>query len=418
MSGNPLCSDEQLARLQAHVQRAYETVPYYRNLYDEAGVSPADLKSYEDLLRFPTIDKQAIIAAQQADPPLGSIVNEHAEPPAHIYCNAGSEYLYYSPSDFDSIVQMFSEQFATLGVRAGDIVDISSTFHWVMAGTIMNPAMRRLGASVIAGGPGMSELRMKIMRETGVTAIEIFTPYAEELASRFTQYGIDPVADLGVRLLIIGGELRSKDSKAKLEASWGGVAAREFYGVSEAGMVACECFEGGDGMHLSSYAVLEIVDPDTGRHVAPGAPGEVVTTELYRDTQPFIRYRSGDITEGMIFEECVCGRTTPRLKRIIGRNSDMVRVKGQFLSPAVMDQIVLSRPEIARWQVVLRRSARTDEMLLRLRPRDGATGLSPSVAEQIVSEIKGVVGVTCAAEIVSAEVLADDAAKVCDERTY
>ena len=58
-----------------------------------------------------------------------------------------------------------------------------------MAGTIMNPAMRRLGASVIAGGPGMSELRMKIMQETGVTAVEIFTPYAEELASRFDQYG-------------------------------------------------------------------------------------------------------------------------------------------------------------------------------------------------------------------------------------
>ena len=90
-----------------------------------------------------------------------------------------------------------------------------------------------------------------------------------------------------------------------------------------------------------------------------------MTTELYRDTQPFIRYRSGDITEGIEFGECVCGRTTPRLKRIIGRKSDIVRVKGQFLSPAVMDQIVLRRAEISRWQVVLRRSQRTDEMLLR-----------------------------------------------------
>ena len=75
-----------------------------------------------------------------------------------------------------------------------------------------------------------------------------------------------------MRLLIIGGELRSKDSKRKLESSWGGVAAREFYGVSEAGMVACECFEAGDGMHLSPYAVIEVIDPETGRHVPPGGP--------------------------------------------------------------------------------------------------------------------------------------------------
>lgn len=408
---HPLCTPTQLRQLQEHVRFAYEHVPFYRALYDEAGCGPDVITDYADLMRLPAIDKGMIIANQEAAPPLGDLRSYDADKLARVYINAGSEYLVYSPQDFERLTELFSEQFEVMGVRQSDVVDISSTFHWVMAGTIMDPAMRRLGATVVAGGPGMSELRMKVMRQARVTAVEIFTPYAEELASRFTDYGVDAVNDLQIRLLIIGGELRNKDSKARLEAAWGGAAVREFYGVSEAGLLACECFEVGDGMHLSPRVVIEVIDPESGEHVPIGAPGEIVTTELYRTAQPFVRYRSGDITEGVIVEECACGRLTPRIKRILGRRSDIYRVKGQFLTTAVIQQVLRQHPQVTAWQVLLRRPRNTDVVVLKV-VVDGQAG--GHLADRLASEIRGVAGFTCQVELV--DQLPADARQILDER--
>ena len=131
----------------------------------------------------------------------------------------------------------------------------------------MDLALRRLGATVVPAGPGMSDLRLKMMKKLGVTAAELFTPYAEELATKFADNRIDAARDLQVRLLMVGGELRDSEALDRLRQAWGGAAIREFYGVSEAGMMAAECLEGGDGMHISPFCVVEVIDPEMGGHV-------------------------------------------------------------------------------------------------------------------------------------------------------
>jgi phenylacetate-CoA ligase len=317
----------------------------------------------------------------------------------------------------DATAAMFAAQFETMGVGASDVVDVSSTFHWLMAGTNMDIALRRIGAAVVPGGPGMSELRMKVMRDVGVTVLEAFTPYAEELASRFGEYGIDVEQDLQVRLLMIGGELRQRDARSRLETAWGGAAVREFYGVSEAGMVAAECLEAGDGMHLSPDVLVEIVDPDTGRHVAPGEGGEIYTTELYRGAQRFVRYRSGDITEGVDFGPCACGRSTPRLRRILGRNGEIARVKGLFVAPAVVEQLVRARAGATRWQVVIDRPKNLDAMWLRVEA-DADGDAAAELCRSLVRDVKGAIGLTCEVEAVAAGTLATDAPAIHDKRNF
>lgn len=366
---------------------------------------------------MPTITKPEVIADQEARPPFGTQLAVDAGELRRIFCNAGSLYLWFTAADLDALAEMFAAQFATMGVQHGDVVDVSSTFHWLMAGTNMDIALRRLDATVVPGGPGMSELRTKLLRELRVTVLEAFTPYAEELASRFGDYGIDPVRDLQVRLLLIGGELRQREARARLEAAWGGAAVREFYGASEAGMVAAECFEVGDGMHLSDEVLVEVIDPDTGEHVPPGEGGEVVTTELYRTAQRFIRYRTGDITAGVDFGPCACGRTTPRLRRILGRNGEIARVKGLFVSPAVVRQVVAARASDARWQVLIDRPGNLDRMTLRLESKlVGDT--AEALRRALVRDVKGAIGLTCEVELVGAGSMPDELPPIADARTF
>jgi phenylacetate-CoA ligase len=410
-----LCTAEQLGRFRERLRYAYDHVPFYRERYEAAGLDPAGVETYADLVGVPPITKSEVIADQELRPPFGGQLARPAEELHRVFCNAGSLYLWFTEQDLDAIGALFAHQFETMGVRPTDVVDVSSNFHWLMAGTNMDLALRRTGAAVVPGGPGMSELRLKIMREVGITVLEAFTPYAEELATRFEQHGIDPARDLKVRLLTIGGELRQREARERLESAWGGAAVREFYGVSEAGMLAAECFEVGDGMHLSREVLVEIVDPDTGAHVPPEEGGEIVTTELYRSAQRFIRYRTGDITEGVDFAPCACGRTTPRLRRILGRTGDIARVKGLFVAPAVVDQLVRARFGAARWQVVVDRPGTIDTMSLQVEADEAVlAGLSAA----LVQDVKGSIGLTCEVAAIPPGTLAHDAAPIVDRREF
>jgi phenylacetate-CoA ligase len=374
---------------------AYENVPFYRRRFEDAGVRPGDIADFQDLNRLPLISKEDVIADQEAHPPIGDLaVAPHDL--ARLHLIAGAYYVCLGANDQVALTQMFGDAFRTLGVSGTDVVDIASAFHWVMGGIQIDAALRAIGATVIAGGPGQSDRRMRVMRDLGVTVLQAFTPYAEELASRFERYGLHP-DDLRVRLLMIGGELRDSAAKQRLEASWGNAVAREFYGASEAGPAAAECFEGGDGMHVGSHCIVELVDPDTGRQVDVGAPGEVVTTELYRRAQPFIRYRTGDISEGFITDPCACGRDTWRLRRIIGRKSEIVRVKGLFIAPAMIDQIV-RREQEARWRAIIDRPTAIDRLTVQIE-WDGPDDAREAVRASYVRELKSTIDITCDVEL-------------------
>jgi phenylacetate-CoA ligase len=398
--GNSLCTPEQFVKLREHVEYAYANAPFYRSRFDSAGVKPSVLNVYSDLIKLPTVTKTEVIDAQLALPPFGGQRAEAAGDLARIYCNAGSLLLWFNQPDLDHMGQMFGDLMGIMGVRRGDIVDISSTFHWVLAGTTMDQALRLLGATVVPGGPGMSDLRLKMMKRLGVTAAELFTPYAEELATKFAANDIDVKRDLKIRLLMVGGELRDSGAMDRLREAWGGAAIREFYGVSEAGMLAAECGEG-SGMHISPYCVVEVIDPDTGAQLPEGHPGEIVVTEIYRTAQPYVRYRSGDITEGFTTEPCPCGRTTPRLRRILGRHSDIARVKGQFISPALVEQLVRKRVSAGAWQAVIDRPGNIDTMLLRVES-EGSAEQRTELEAILQKDVKATLAITVAVEAVAA----------------
>jgi phenylacetate-CoA ligase len=227
------------------------------------------------------------------------------------------------------------------------------------------------------------------------------------------QKGYDPHRDLAVRLGIIGGEIRSEAARRALGEPFGGIEIREQYGTAEVGIIANECEYGG-GMHLSDDHVVEVIDPATGKHVEADASGELVVSDVWRQAMPIIRYRTGDLTEGLNLDPCPCGHTTPRMQRIVGRVSDIPRIKGMFVVPRHVQTVLDRYPELGRFQLIVDRPARQDELTIRIALKQPVD--QDALGQRLVAEIRDAIRLTAALEFVDSQDLSEAAPLIEDRR--
>jgi phenylacetate-CoA ligase len=194
---------------------------------------------------------------------------------------------------------------------------------------------------------------------------------------------------------------------------FGGIQIREQYGTAEVGMIANEC-EFGGGMHLSDDHVVEVIDPVTGSHVNEGASGEFVVSDIWQQAMPIIRYRTGDLTEGLNLEPCPCGRTAPRMKRIIGRVSDIPRIKGMFVVPRNVQNVLDRYPQLGRFQLLVDRPARQDELTIKIVCRQPLD--QDVLGRRLVAEIRDAIRLTATVEFVDSHTLPEGMPLIEDRR--
>jgi phenylacetate-CoA ligase len=354
----------QLLRRQLHY--AYDRSPYYRRRFDDAGVNPHEFRTLIDYLeRTPFLKKEDIIEEQAKHPPHGSLLAVHPDEIVRLYVSPGPIVWSFTAAGYQRYCEAFAKGVYLCGVRRSDVVDVTPNYAWVPAGTFMDDGYRMLGAAVLPGSVGMSDFHVEVMKLAKVTVIHAFTTFLAQLGEVVRQKGYDPRRDLAVRLGIIGGEIRSEAARRALGEPFGGIQIREQYGTAEVGIIANEC-EFGGGMHLSDDHVVEVIDPTTAQPVEDGAGGEIVVSDVWRQAMPIIRYRTGDLTEGLNLEACPCGRSAPRLKRIIGRASDIPRIKGMFVVPRNVQNVLDRYPELGRFQLIVERPARQDELTIKI----------------------------------------------------
>jgi len=224
-----------------------------------------------------------------------------------------------------------------------------------------------VGATAVPSGPGNTELQIQIMRHLGVTAYLGFPRFLVNIVQRAEGMGYDFGRDFRLRKAHVGGEMFTTSMRGFLEER--GIQTWEQYGTADLGIIAWEC-EQRQGLHLFPGVFVEIVDPETGARLEPGQPGEVVVTS-FEEAYPLIRYGTGDAaiyTE----EPCPCGRTSPRLVDILGRVGQAPRVRGLFLVPKQVAEVVEPFKEIAACQAVITLSGLRDEITLRI---EGPAGL-------------------------------------------
>ncbi len=359
----------QLSRLTDSVQRA-ATSEFYARHFAEAGVTPSDIRSLEDVRRLPFTTKDDLRRAyptKMLTMPVGDMVRLHASSGT----TGSATVIYYTRRDLETWADLVARCMHMVGIRPGDTFQNIAGYGLFTGGLGIHYGAERLGCLTIPAGAGNSRRQFKLLEDFQVAAIHIIPSYALHLSSLFGEYGITPERLRHLRIALIGAEPHTDGARQRIEEAFD-LKAYNSYGLSEMNGpgVAFECQEQ-DGMHIWEDAYLaEIINPQTGEPVAEGEVGELVITTLCREGMPLIRYRTRDLTR-FLPGECACGRAHRRLDRIVGRSDDMLIVKGVNIYPMQVEKTLMSMPEVGQnYLIVLERDGYLDQMRVKVEIKD------------------------------------------------
>lgn len=336
---------------QFQVERLKKTVEiamgsnFYAPILKERNITPENIKSVEDIRRFPFTTKNDLRENYPfglASVPLSKVVRLHSSSGT----TGNPTVILHSQRDIEQWADAMTRSMYTIGLRSSDIIQNTSGYGMFTGGLGIQYASERLGALTVPAGAGNSKRHVKFIMDFGTTALHCIPSYATRLAAAFQEEGINP-ADTTVHTLIIGAEPHSDAQRKRIEEIWGAKAYNNF-GMSEmcGPGVAIECQEQ-NGLHIwEDNYIVEIVDPITLEPVADGEVGELVLTTLNREAMPLFRYRTRDLTR-FLPGDCPCGRTHRRLARFQGRSDDMIIVKGVNIFPIQIEKILMQFPELA-----------------------------------------------------------------------
>jgi len=333
----------QLERLQKHLAFAYLNSPYYRQAFDAHGVKPSDLKSLEDLSKFPFTNKKTERDRQIAVPDLGDMIAVPEKDIVFVSASSGSTGVPtlspFTKKDFDDFQNVESRQYWSIGMRPTDRYLHALNFSLFVGGPDVIGA-QNLGALCIWGGTIPSDRLLYIMKQFKPTITWTTPSYAWHLGEEAIKQGLDPRKDLAIRKIIVAGEPGGSipATRKAIEEIWG-ADLYDYYGLSDIfGSCAGMCPEK-HGLHLAEDNILlEVLDPETNEPVPDGTPGEMVLTTLLKEARPMIRFRTGDIVTRLA-GDCPCGRTFSRFE-VHGRVDDMIIVSGVNVFPSDIEYVV------------------------------------------------------------------------------
>jgi len=347
--------DYQNHSLRQIIQYAHQHSPGIRDKFRSAGIVPEDIRTVKDLEKVPITEKASLISLQEKDPPFGGFLSIRHNRLRRIYFSPGPILI---PEARQSRYWRWETAFYAAGFRKGDIVQVTLSYHLTPGGWMLEEPLHSLGCTVIAAGVGNLDSQVKIMHELGVAGFVGMPSFLLSIGDHAESLGIDLKKDLSLEVAFLTIELLTEPTRDSIEKRFG-MVARQGYGTAEVGAIAYECIEN-RGMHIADDLILEIVDPETGRQVGPGEIGEVIVT-LFNKAYNLIRFGTGDLS---YYDDspCPCGRTSPRLPRLVGRVDQTAKVRGVFIYPSQTDQLIDRYPEITKYQVVVDRQEGGDQI--------------------------------------------------------
>lgn len=338
------------------IHHAYKKAPTIKQIFQRSGIRPGQIKTIKDLELLPTLSKEELMEWEKVSPPFGGFVTIPIQNLERIFVSPGP--IFEPHQNIKILANMFYIQ----GFRKGDVVINAFNYHLVPAGILFDSALRSLGITVIAAGVGNTELMIETMQKLGVTGFIGLPSFLISLIEKAQTLGYDVKRDFMLRIASLTAEMLPSAIRNKLESEYG-INVRQFYGAAEVGTIAYECSEAG-GMHLNEQGVVvEIIDPETNKQLEPGEKGEIVVTSLSK-VFPLVRFRTGDLSFYST-ETCKCGSTSLKLKDILGRVGQAVKVRGLFLHPKELEKLVAKVLEINKLQAIIDRSENKDNITLR-----------------------------------------------------
>jgi len=387
----------QLKKFRRIFQWAYNHSKFHRSLYDEAGMTPDDIRSLEDIRRVPKVEKAMMRDIQGKDPfPYGDALCVPLEEVSEFRQTSGTTgQPVYQPDtwqDWEWWAECWAYLLWAQGYRPADRVFIPFGYNVFVAFWAGHYGAEKVGCEVVPGGVLDTKARILKIKELNATALMGTPTYILGMAETAkNQMDIDP-ATLSVNKITCAGEPGAgiPSTKRRIESAWH-AKVYDHAGATEIGAWSYECIAQPAGMHINeAFFLVEIEDPDTGAIITePGRRGKMIITALDRMAQPCIRFDSKDIIEWSP-EPCSCGRTFRVIKGgIVGRADDITKVKGVLLAPTAIEEVVRGIHGLGdEYEVIVEKTGDADRITLKVELTPNAVNRRQSIESELIDQLR------------------------------
>ena len=348
----------QSEKLVKQVKHVYENVPYYRNLMDEKGVKPEDIKGIEDLHKLPFLTKADLRDAY----PYGLLATP-LEDCVRIHSTSGTTgrrvVAFYTQNDIDLWDDCCARAIVAVGGTKKDVCQVAYGYGLFTGGFGLNGGAHKVGCLTLPMSSGNTERQIQFMTDLQATILCCTPSYAAYIGESLKEQGYKP-EDIPLKAGIFGAEPWTEEMRKGIEETLG-IKAYDIYGLTESTGpgVAFECSEQ-TGMHINEdHFLAEIIDPDTGEVLPEGSKGELVFTSLDKEAFPLLRYRTRDICV-LSRKECSCGRTLIKMAKPMGRTDDMLIIRGVNVFPSQIETVLLKEGYEPNYQIIVDRVNNND----------------------------------------------------------
>ena len=383
----------QLERLTASLKHAYENVAHYKATFDDAGVTPADLTSLDDLAKFPFTVKDDL----RQNYPFGMFAVPR-EQVIRIHASSGTTgvptVVGYTANDLSMWADVMARSMRAAGARPGDTMHVAFGYGLFTGGLGIHDGATRLGCTVIPVSGGFTERQVQIINDFKPRVMAVTPSYMLAIADEFERQGLDP-RQTSLEIGIHGAEPWTESMRSEIEARFD-IQAIDVYGLSEiiGPGVSAECVETKDGLHIwEDHFYPEIIDPETGAALPDGETGELVFTSLTKEACPIVRYRTRDLTRLLPGT----ARSMRRMEKVTGRSDDMLIIRGVNVFPTQIEEILLKDERLSpHYFLEVRREGRLDDLTVVVEAKAGVGDEATRAAagQDLAGHIKSRIGIT------------------------
>jgi phenylacetate-CoA ligase len=389
--------------LQEQIDNAKRNAPYFSALLRT--VQPHDVKDRAALAKLPVTRKSDLIALQKTNPPFAGMTAVSLSRLGRVFASPGP---IYDPQADKRDYWGLARALYAAGFREGELVHNTFSYHFTPAGFMCDLAAQALGCPVFPAGIGQTELQVQTIADLKPVCYAGTPSFLKILLEKADEMKLD-ISSL--KKASVGGEAFLPNVRQLLRER--GIDGYQLYGTADLGLIAYET-SGREGMVLDEGVIVEIVRPGTGDPVIEGEVGEVLVTSLTSE-YPLIRFATGDLS-AVLAGTSPCGRTNTRIKGWMGRADQTTKVKGMFVHPSQVAQVLKRHPEILRARLSVAHDAdQNDVMTLQCELAGSAPeGFAAAVAETLreVCKLRGNV------QLLLAGALPNDGKVIEDVRKY
>lgn len=411
----------QSEKLVKQVKHVYENVEYYRNLMDEKGVKPEDIKGIDDLYKLPFLSKADLRDAY----PYGLLAKPLDEC-VRIHSTSGTTgrrvVAFYTQNDIDLWEDCCARAIVAAGGSKKDVCQVAYGYGLFTGGAGLNGGSHKVGCLTLPMSSGSTDRQIQFMMDLNASILCCTPSYAAYIGESLKEQGYKP-EDIPLKAGIFGAEPWTEEMRKNIEATLG-IKAYDIYGLTETSGpgVAFECSEQ-TGMHINEdHFYAEIINPDTGEVLPEGEKGELVFTSLDKEAFPLLRYRTRDICV-LSREKCSCGRTLVKMAKPMGRTDDMLIIRGVNVFPSQIETVLLNEGYQPNYQIVVDRVNNTDtfEVNVELAPEQftDKVGEIISMEKSLSEAMKSMLGINPKVHLVAPKTIARSegkAVRVIDKR--